>query len=79
MNEEGSSMSYAKVNTTICLRGLIFPAGTLVRVWETGRVTSIQPVATNHEVLWYSLPKIHLNHIIPLEKWWCKGIDYGLL
>lgn len=72
-------MSYAKVNTTICLRGLSFPAGTLIRVWETGRVTSIQPIMTNQESLWYALPKIHHRHIVPLEKWWCKAIDYGIL
>lgn len=79
MKSEGSSMSYAKVNTTICLRGLSFPAGTLIRVWETGRVVSIQPLSTNHEALWYALPKIHLKHIVPLERYLCKAIDYGFL
>jgi hypothetical protein len=79
MKEDGLSMSYAKVNTTICLRGLSFPAGTIIKVWETGRVTSIQPLSTPNEALWYALPKIHLRHIIPLERYMCKAIDYGIL
>lgn len=79
MKEEGSSMSYARVNTTIVLRGHKFPAGTLVRVWETSRVTSVQPISTPHRMLWYSLPAVHHRHIVSLDRIECDLIDYGIL
>jgi hypothetical protein len=79
MKEDGSSMSYARVNTTIVLRGHKFPAGTLIRVWETGRVTSVQPIATSHHALWYALPQMHRRHIVPLDRVECDLFDYGIL
>lgn len=72
-------MSYGRVGTKITLRGLTFPAGTMIRIWETGRVTSIQPVSTSTPQLWYSLPKLHYTHILPLENHLCDMIDFGIL
>lgn len=74
----GESMSYARVNTTIVLRGHRFPSGTMIRVWKTSGVTSIQPIS--HEgPLWYSLPDVHRKHIIPLEVFECDMVDFGIL
>lgn len=80
MNEnESSNMSYGRINTKIILRGLTFPAGTMIRIWETGRTTSIQPISTSNPQLWYSLPQLHRRHIRPLENHLCDMIDFGIL
>lgn len=76
---KGESMSYARVNTTIVLRGHKFPAGTMIRVWGVGTVTSIQPIATNYRALWYALPAVHHKHLVPLDKVECDLVDYGIL
>jgi len=73
---------YARVRSSISLRGHNFPAGTLIKVWDAGSVTSIQPVhlpSKKHEALWYSFPKIHFRNIVMLDRIECAMIDFGLL
>lgn len=73
---------YARIKNTIVLRGARFPAGTIIKVWEAGKVTSIQPLhlpTREHGVLWYAFPKIHWKHVVPLDEIECALIDFGLL
>lgn len=71
----------AIVRSTINLRGHRFPAGTVVRVWETSSVTSIQPAVLPsplHEAMWYMFPEIHLKDLRKLEDHECQLVDYGI-
>ncbi len=71
----------AIVRSTINLRGHRFPAGTVVKVWDTGSVTSIQPAVLPsplHEAMWYMFPEIHLKDLRLLEDHECQLVDYGI-
>jgi hypothetical protein len=73
-------IKYGRVNTTVNLRGHKFPAGSIIKIWTAGSVTSIQPLilpTKYHGILWYSMPDIHLRHIDELESLECTLLDYG--
>lgn len=73
---------YARVRSAIDLRGHRFPAGTVIKVWDTGDVVSIQPLilATPfHAALWYAFPRIHMKDIVFLNDIECALVDFGLL
>jgi len=56
----------AILKTDVNLRGHQFRKGSMLKVWDTGHTTQIQPaVCKNHiyEALWYSLPDIHVRHL----------------
>ena len=72
---------YAIVRSTINLRGHKFPAGTKIKVWDTGEVTSIQPVLLPtplHEAMWYVFPDLHKKDIRILEEWENPCVEYGI-
>ena len=72
---------YAIVRSTINLRGHKFPAGSTIRVWDTGQVTSIQPVhlpSHLHEAMWYSLPDIHKKNFRMVDEWENSCVELGL-
>lgn len=72
---------YAIVRSTINLRGHKFPAGTTIRVWDTGQVTSIQPAilpTALHEAMWYAFPDIHKKDIRMLEEHEDACVEYGI-
>ena len=71
----------AIVRSTINLRGHRFPAGMIIKVWNTGRVISIQPAICQtvfQEAMWYMFPEIHLKNIRVLEQHECQLVDYGI-
>ncbi len=73
---------YARVRESIDLRGHVFPAGTLIKVWNAGSTTSIQPVVLPtrfHEAMWYAMPDRFLKKIVLLNDIECSLIDFGLL
>lgn len=73
---------YARVRKTTNLRGYVFPAGVLIRVWNTGSTTQIQPLAphtTLHHTIWYAMPYRYLKNIVLLNDIECSLIDFGLL
>jgi hypothetical protein len=72
---------YAIVRSTINLRGHKFPAGTTIRVWDTGVVTSIQPLylpTPYHEAMWYAFPEIHKKNIRMVDEWENSCVELGL-
>ena len=74
------NIKYGRVNTTVNLRGHKFPAGSIIKIWTTGKVTSIQPLVVPtkyHEALWFLMPNMHLRHIDNLEAYECTLLDYG--
>ena len=75
------TMKYAIVRSTINLRGHKFPAGTIIKVWDTGQVTSIQPLylpSHLHEAMWYSLPDIHKKNFRMVDEWENSCVELGL-
>jgi hypothetical protein len=72
---------YAIVRSTINLRGHKFPAGTTIKVWDTGDATSIQPVhlpSALHEAMWYAFPEIHKKNIRMVDEWENSCVELGL-
>ena len=72
---------YAIVRSTINLRGHKFPAGTMIKVWETGHATSIQPVLLPtplHEAMWYAFPDLHRKNIRMLDPHEDTCVDLGI-
>jgi hypothetical protein len=75
------TMKYAIVRSTINLRGHKFPAGSTIKVWDTGQVTSIQPVhlpSALHEAMWYAFPEIHKKNIRMVDEWENSCVELGL-
>jgi hypothetical protein len=75
------TMKYAIIRSTINLRGHKFPAGTPVKVWDTGQVTSIQPAILPtplHEAMWYALPDIHKKNLRMVDEWENSCVELGL-
>lgn len=71
----------AVVRSTINLRGHRFSPGTVVKVWETDSVISIQPTqlpTPYHAAMWYAFPEIHLKNLRALENHECQLVDYGI-
>lgn len=69
------------MRSTINLRGHKFPAGTMIKVWDTGQVTSIQPVLLPtplHGAMWYAFPEIHKKNIRMLDDWENPCVELGL-
>jgi hypothetical protein len=76
------NIRYGKVNTNISLRGHRFSAGSIIKIWNTGSATSIQPLTLPtpyHEVLWYSVPDLHVKHINPLSETEEGLVLFGIL
>lgn len=71
-------MAYGILRTTINLRGRSFMKGSVVRIWELHRVTTIQPI-NGDQNLWYSLPSMHLRHITELNVQENDLVDLGIL
>lgn len=73
---------YARVKTTLDLRGHIFPQGTLVKVWDAGDIVSIQPTSVPtrfHKALWYILTKAHHTDLDYLNEKETSLLDFGLI
>lgn len=78
----GMITQYARVRKSINLRGHVFPSGILIRVWNTGSTTQIQPVPLQsplHHALWYAMPDRYLRNLVMLNDIECSLIDFGLL
>lgn len=73
---------YARVKATFDLRGHIFPAGTLVKVWDAGDIVSIQPTSVPtrfHKALWYILTKSHHTDLDYLSENEASLVDFDLI
>ena len=70
--------SYGIIEKDLNLKGWRFKKNLPVKIWDTGSVTSIQPLFLNnilYESLWYLLPDYLVNHIMKVDPRLCENLN----